>query len=188
MRVLALDISASQTGWAIYDPPRHVDMICGKFKCPGQSHEERARAMARELGSIFNLYKPKFLIHEMPLRSVQQYRKRPKGMLGDEPASLTINANTALVLNQLTGAAVGAAALADIPSIPIAVNSWRASVYRGMVTPKGGDSAAWKRLAREHCRALGILGASTHDEAEAALIALCAPGMAEYRMVKEMAA
>lgn len=58
MRILALDPSASKTGFAIFDPPAEEEMRVGTFPCDGDTHERRADSMATALIQLINAHKP----------------------------------------------------------------------------------------------------------------------------------
>lgn len=176
---LGLDI-ASKCGYALLPMRNHQLTKCGSFQCPAGSHEQKAAALA---GFLIGLIKsegvPDFAVIEQPQRNVQQYRKSGTRMMPDLQGGLTVNAGTALQLNQLTGAAVAVLTGFDIPWVTVSVSTWRASFFpKGT---KGTDRADWKRLAKEWCERQGI-DARNADEAEAVGVAMYGPTCQEFKL------
>jgi hypothetical protein len=180
---------AARSGWAIY-PDRSIPRIkAGSFACLGETPEQKADALARNLIALFKREgKPDYCVIEQPQRNVQQYKKAPSKLMPDVEGQFTINAGTALQLNQLVGAAVAICAGFGVPWAVVPVQTWRSAFFpKGM---KGKDRQDWKRMAKAHCELVKI-PVSNADEAEAVGIAVYGPHVMKFReleLAKEKAA
>jgi hypothetical protein len=183
--ILGLDI-ATNTGYAFYDGKNLKDIRSGHFKVTGEEFEHRAADMARQLRELILRQRESthFCLIERPHRHIATFKKAApsRGLIqqkGEE--ATTMNAGTALMLNQLAGAAAATLMMLNIHFAVIAPQAWRPMFFG-----RGVKAADWKRAARDRCRALGI-EVKTHDEAEAVAIAAIAqstPAYKEYRYLK----
>lgn len=187
MIVLGLDIATS-TGWCLIEEKgRPQTWHCGAIKAKGAFQEELAASLAFQLLRFFKYnVKPDFVAIEMPMRNVQQFKKRRHDLAGQHE-SATINP-AALKLSAFAGAA---AAVIDCYSIPwglVAPATWRPAYFGKGVKPNGKWTAKnkdnlrpsywsedWKELAINYAKKQNISLPSTRaaqrDAAEACGIA-----------------
>ena len=187
--LISLDV-ATKTGYALYDGKHPSAIRAGSFECIGDTPEQKAASLAAHLirlikGPMSAPQWPTFAVIEQPQRNVQQFRKQGTRMMPEASGGLTINAGTALQLNQLTGAAVAVLTGFRIPWETIPVSTWRKAFF-GKGT-KAGSRQEWKRMAREQCRLLRIDVPNT-DAAEAVGIAVAGAGLQTWRAMQAKAA
>jgi len=181
--IIGLDIS-TKTGVALYEPPNIKTIRTCTIVSNGETHEQKAEALADGLIRLFKSEgRPEFVAIEQPLRNVMQHRKQGTRMMPDLEGGMTVNAGTALMLNQLVGSTIGILRGYGIPWVVIPVQSWRKGFFpKGT---KGADRADWKRLAKRQCELLGV-DIRNNDEAEAVGVAVS--GHAHYRNMKSLEA
>lgn len=188
MIILGLDI-ATLTGFAWYETPPTNNMHDiraalaaiepGSFRVAGESYEDRAADMGQRLIGLIKPRRPNLVVIEQPMRNVVQHRKTVQDF-GGEHEEMTINAGTALLLNQLTGAAVTIVRAYNVPYLVVPSSSWRKVVY-GFGTHKGWASKDWKKHARQKCSEHGIV-VTNDDMAEACWIAKSGEASAFFKM------
>jgi Holliday junction resolvasome RuvABC endonuclease subunit len=175
--LLGLDI-ATTTGFAWYQPADSQSMNeikaslssmePGSFKVTGEEYEDRAADMSQHMIKLIKTRRPDLIIIEKPIRNVMQHRKTVHDMAG-EREEMTINAGTALLLNQLTGCVMGIIRAYNVPYLVLPSSTWRKASY-GFGTHKGWTSKDWKKYARTKCAENKIV-VTNDDMAEACWIA-----------------
>jgi Holliday junction resolvasome RuvABC endonuclease subunit len=172
MIVLGLDL-ATRAGWALYDTRQSVGAIqTGSFTCKGETYEQKARSLSLHLIGVIKRHgKPDYAAIEQPQRNVQPHQKKPSKMFPELQPEMTINAGTALLLNQLVGAAVGVLTGYGVPHETVSVATWRKGFFPA--GQRGADRQDWKRMAKAQCELLRI-PISNADEAEAVGVAIWA--------------
>ena len=167
--ILGLDI-ATKTGWALCENSRFSGIRTGSFKCDGETAEEKARALAVHLIALIKREGvPKLAVIEQPQRNVQPHKKAPSKLFPDMEMGMTINAATALQLNQLVGSAIGVLTGYGVPYRTVAVATWRKGFFPA--GQRGVDRQDWKKMAKRQCELLRI-PVGNADEAEAVGIAV----------------
>lgn len=170
MRILSLDASVTQSGWAVYDVPGSEKLIkCGSFSCADFSDpEEQTERFARCVKKLIGIYSPDFFSWEQASRRISMYGKvRNAGLVPDDAVVMTPNAK-ALVLSKLEGVLIGAAIFYRLAHESVPVSTWRAALYgKGYGNLTTAEANA---KAIEYCRWLGIK-ADNDDEREACLVA-----------------
>lgn len=174
MRLLTLDQSITQTGWAKWDiPGKEEDIECGSFSCSEPIDDgDKCDLFASEVRKLRTRFKPDFITWEMSSRKISPYEKHGD-FVDDQMAAMgrprfTVSAKQ-LLLPELQGIIRGIATAYLIPHEAVPVATWRAKVLG-----KGGggfttDEA--KRAAKRLCLLLKI-PFSNHNEAEAVCLAL----------------
>lgn len=178
MRLLTLDQSITQTGWAKWDipaerSPKETEIECGSFKCDEPADDyDKCELFATELRKLRTRFKPDFITWEMSSRKISAYPKRgdfvDEEMAARGQGRMVVNAK-ALLLPELQGIIRGVATAYLIPHEAVPVSSWRAKVFG-----KGGGAMTTdeaKRAAKRMCLFLKI-AFSNHNEAEAAMLCL----------------
>lgn len=193
MLILGLDI-ATTTGFAWYTTPpsNHVNDIRaalasiepGSFKVVGETYEDRAADMGQRLIGLIKPRRPDLVVIEQPMRNVVQHRKQVRDFGGDHE-EMTINAGTALLLNQLTGAAAAIVRAYNVPFLVMPSSTWRKAVY-GFGTHKGWASKDWKKQARQKCAENNIV-VTNDDMAEACWVAKAGETSASFKMMQRAA-
>lgn len=169
-------------------------MTCGtppsKWRCvaleaEGNEHEEVASDLALMLCRQFETERPNFAVIERPERAVRQYGRKGEDLAG-ERSGYAVNAHTALLLNQVAGAAVATCDLMGIGWGLIAPATWRRAYFGPGRKPDGkwdrkngekpqGWMADWKDMAihAAHLQRIILPGIkkADRDAAEAAGIA-----------------
>lgn len=182
MLILALDI-ATTTGWAVYDTARDVSAIrAGAFKVQGDEFEHKAADMGLSFARVVKDHRPDFVAIERPRRDVQQHEKKGKQTtfhgMQDAP-EMTINPNSVILPNQLTGAVMAVLAAFKLPWVSIHEEGWRKQ-FLGFGRKKGWTKKDYKRAVRERCDMLGIV-VTNDDMADAVGVAFSATGTDAYR-------
>lgn len=153
MKLLALDMSKRNTGWAAWDgeSPRPVS---GSFEL-GSAITDDGLTFARVHGKLADLR----MVVDFDIIYVEE-PMQPQAMNG------TTTFNTLFPLYNIVGHVMSYAAATRIRRVHLAnQSSWRAHFLRGMKRTKG-QKADLKSLAQDKCRELGLTFRS-HDEAEA---------------------
>ena len=174
MIILALDI-ATKTGWAVYDTSKPPSAIrVGVIATSGETHEQKAALLAQKLVDLIKAEKPQVVWIEEPVRNVMPQKRVRKDAFGEHEES-TINAGTALLVNQLTGAAIAIVAGMRLPWGTVASGTWR-KTFLGFGRQRGWTRKDWKNAAREKCGQLGIV-VTNDDQADAVGVAFAAAGI-----------
>ena len=177
MIVLSFDI-ATTTGWALFDTDRHESAIrVGTIKAVGDSHEAKAIDLGQKVIKLFKEHKPDLVAIEQPIRNVMPFRKKKQDLAG-EVEETTINAGTALLINQLTGAVMGVVGGFRKPWMVVPSGTWRKH-FLGFGRHKGWQRKDWKKAARDRCQQLGI-AVTNDDQADAV-------GVVHYAACSQMA-
>ncbi len=182
MIILGLDLSKTNSGWCYLDAKDHKAARSGSFRSEGD-WESAAWDFSGKLIKLFkNEGKPDFCVIEQPMRNVQQFKKKGTKLMPElESDGMTVNPKSSLIVNQITGAAVGVLRGYGIPFETITSGTWRKGFF--VKGTKGKNSADWKRLAKRQCELLGI-DVRNADQAEAVGVAFAAPNCDRYRLIK----
>ncbi|MEC9244647.1 MAG: hypothetical protein VYB05_07745 [Pseudomonadota bacterium] len=179
--ILGLDI-ATTTGFAWYDTDASLSAVRpGSFKIEGECYEARAGEMGQSIIKMVKQTRPDFVVIERPARNVMQHRKKTNDFAG-EHEEMTINAGTALLLNQLTGAASAIVRAYQIPFEIVAPETWRKQ-FLGFGRRPGWSRKDWKKAARDRCRQLRIT-VTNDDQADAVGLAFAGPSCQTFKIVQ----
>ena len=179
---LGLDLSKANTGWCYMDPNDYRNARVGCIKSTGDWESATWDFSGKFIQLIKREGKPDFTVIEMPMRSVQQFRKGGTKMLPDAEADkLTVNPKSALIVNQITGACIAVLRGFGIPFQTVSPATWRAGFFIKGTKPAEGET--WKHVARRQCERLGI-DVHNMDEAESVGVAFAGPGCDLYRSLK----
>jgi hypothetical protein len=146
MRILALDQSLTNTGFAIWDEGEALPRSGAWALCDGV--HQRALAFVglhRELATLHNDRPIDLIVHEKALKMPSDKLEKLIGLYG------------------LVAHIESYARVKRISLISVSASAWRGTWFTGMEVAKGDDL---KRLAIERARQFGMNPLS-HDEAEA---------------------
>lgn len=185
LRLLTLDQSITQTGWAVYDTPGpEQSIICGSFSAKEPADDgDKCELFATEVRKLRTKWKPDFMSWEMSSRKISGFQKNAD-FVDEQMAAMgrprfTVNAKV-LMLPELQGILRGIAVAYLIPHEAVPVTTWRA----GMLHNGNMDRDTAKRKAKEMCRMLRIKVAN-HNEAESAMICLwTAQASQKFKMLR----
>lgn len=164
MIVLSFDI-ATTTGWALFDTDRHESAIrVGTIKAVGDTYEAKAIDLGRKVVALIKEHDPDLIAIEQPIRNVMPFKKKTADLAG-ETEQMTINAGTALLINQLTGSVMGIVGGFRKPWMVVPSGTWRKH-FLGFARQKGWQRKDWKKAARDRCQQLGI-AVTNDDQADA---------------------
>lgn len=187
--ILGIDQSISNTGLALYDTTAPMTaMRLHSFKAEGRDDVDRILNFRRQLSRLIKEWAPDFAAFEAPLSHVQPHVKKVRHLDGVREET-TINARTALQLNQIAGACIATLDGRSVRFDVVRPATWRKR-FLGYTTNKQREVAghkSWKHAARAQCEAEGI-PARNMDQAEAAGIAVWASECDAWKLLKARAA
>ncbi|HEV7253856.1 MAG TPA: hypothetical protein VGN97_12290 [Mesorhizobium sp.] len=174
------------TGFAWYDTRAELSAIeAGSFRIGPGDYEQRAGEMGSILIRTIKPRRPDFVAIEQPVRNVMPQRKHVSDFAGERD-DVTINAGTALLLNQLTGAAAAIIRAYSIPFEVIPPATWRKQ-FLGFGRRPGWVRKDWKRATRERCQQLRI-HVTNDDQADAVGVAFAGSASQAFKMTERSAA
>lgn len=181
--ILGLD-AATTTGFAYYQDDRSLSaMEVGTLRAKGDSFEDKASYLGRELLIMCRKRRPDFIAIEQPLRMLPGGKRTVKFMGEEEEVSAGGGGTNALILsNQIVSAYCTAARIKDIPFILISSATWRKQ-FLGFGRKPGWVRKDWKKAARDRCAALKIT-VTNDDMADAVGVAFAAAAAPELKMMK----
>lgn len=175
-RVLAFDQSITRCGYVVYDGKDESRMFVDSFSSAEgtDSLDKRAR-FGRRIKQIVGRWKPDFICFEEARQKIMVYPTK-----GWAKGAFTVNAKQ-LLLPAIESQIVQLCVDYSIEFESVPVNTWRKAILG-----KGNlETEEAKARAVQHCRWLKI-GATNHDEAEAACIALWADRCSlKFRAVRD---
>ena len=171
MKILSLDPSKSNTGWAVWDIARHhSSMEVGSFKVVGDSLFEATDDFVAKLVPILKQFRPDHVVWEAGRADIQGYSRERNGLAGSH---VERGGNAAiLILQRLIGAAQTACNALHITHEEVDMKTWR-KAFLGYGWKAGMTRDAYKKAARQQCEDEKI-SVSNNDQAEAAGIAFWA--------------
>lgn len=195
MIILGLDI-ATTTGFAWYEPGSSLASIkTGLIRAIGESPEEKAASLGKQLHEMFKEMRPDFVAIEEPLRNVKTFKKTIQTMYGPRVIQ-TVNPNQ-MLLYGLVGAAVVIVTAYKKPWETIPSSTWRKCFFGTgfkppikLIEKEGEDTVEekqWKKAAVDRCRLLRI-DVKNADAAEAIGVAMAGERTQTYRMMMARAA
>lgn len=171
MIVLGIDV-ASRSGYALFDTDRHESAIrVGTIQATGDTYEAKAIDLGQKVIALLKKHKPDLVAIEQPIRNVMPFAKKKQDLAGDTE-EMTINAGSALLINQLTGSVMGVVGGFRMPWMVVPSGTWRKH-FLGFARQKGWQRKDWKKAARDKCKQLGI-SVTNDDQADAVGVAHCA--------------
>lgn len=181
MKILALDISKSKTGYCIYDSRSHYSsMIIGSFSSKGEDFLEAVSSYLPQLVALVKLHQPDYAVFEEGLSYIPTYTSRKTDIAGETEVTGG-NAKSSLILQRLLGSTQAVLHGMKIPYESVDSQTWR-KAFLGYGKKKGMDRKAYKKAARAMCETMGIT-VKNDDQAEAAGIAFwCAKVSQQFKM------